>query len=87
LKLKFQIFSFKLTKKLAKACIKYDKWKAKNDPSFKPWLYPEQMTIARYNPSEIGTFDVNETLTCSANTGEANVGENTVQIDDFVKDD
>jgi hypothetical protein len=45
------------------------------------------MTIARYNPSEIGTFDVNETLTCSANTGEANVGENTVQIDDFVKDD
>lgn len=45
------------------------------------------MTIPRYNPSEIGTFDVNETLTTSANSGEANVGENAVQIDDFVKDD
>lgn len=72
---------------MAKACIKYDKWKASNQPSYKPWLYPEQMTIARYNPNEIGTFDVNETLITSANTGEANVGENTVEIDNFVKDD
>ena len=45
------------------------------------------MTIARYNPGEIGNFDVNETLTTSANTGEANVGENAVQLDDYVKDD
>ena len=74
-------------KKLAKACIKYDKWKANNEPSYKPWLFPEQMTIARYNPTEIGTFDVNETLTTSANNGEGNVGENTVELDNFVKDD
>ena len=45
------------------------------------------MTIARYNPSEIGTFDVNETLTASANTGEANVKENAVEMDNFVKDE
>jgi hypothetical protein len=45
------------------------------------------MTIARYNPSEIGAFDVNETLTTSANSGEATVGENTVEIDNFIKDE
>ncbi|UJR36852.1 hypothetical protein I4U23_029565 [Adineta vaga] len=77
----------KLMKKLAKACTKYDKWKATNQPHHKPWLNPEQMTLPRYNPNEIGTFDVNETLTASANTGEANVGENAVEIDSFVKDD
>jgi len=76
-----------LTKKLAKACTKYDKWKAKNNPNFKPWLNPEQMTIERFKPNEIGTLDVNETLTTSANTNEATVGENAVEIDNFVKDD
>lgn len=74
-------------KKLAKACTKYDQWKAKNQPAFKPWLNPDQVTLARYNPGEIGTFDVSETLTASANTGEAAVGENAVEIDNFVKDD
>jgi hypothetical protein len=74
-------------KKLAKACIKYDKWKSTHEPSYKPWLNPEQMTLPRYKPSEIGTFDVNETLTTSADNGEATVGENTVEIDNYVKDD
>lgn len=74
-------------KRLAKACTKYDTWKAKNQPEHKPWSFPEQMTIARYKPTEIGTFDVNETLTASANTGEGAVGENTVEIDNYVKDD
>ncbi|CAF4963114.1 unnamed protein product [Rotaria socialis] len=82
-----KVLAPKLMKRLGKACTKYDNWKAKNQPSHKPWLYPEQMTIARYIPSEIGIFDVNETLTASANTGEATVGENTVEIDNFVKED
>ena len=45
------------------------------------------MTIARYNPSEIGAFDVNETLTTSSNTSEATVGENAVEIDNYIKDE
>jgi hypothetical protein len=74
-------------KKLAKACMKYEKWKAKNDPSHKPWVNPEQMNIPRYKPSDIGAFDVNETLIASANSSEATVGENSVEIDNYVKDD
>ncbi len=80
-------FSIKIIKKLAKACSKYEKWKGKNQPSFKPWLYPEQMTVARLNPDDIGKFDAMETLTASVNTGEATIRENSVEIDNFAKDD
>jgi hypothetical protein len=74
-------------KKLGKACTKYDKWKSKHQPSHKPWLYPEQVTVGRLNPADIGTFSAEETLTASADTGEATIGENAVQIDDLVKEE
>jgi len=69
-------------KKLSKACTKYDKWKAKNQPSFKPWLYPEQMNAERLKPDDIGKFDAKETLTASGDSGEATIRENAVQMDD-----
>ena len=53
----------------------------------KPWLYPDQLTVPRLNPADLGTFNAQETLTASADTGEAAIGENAVQIDDLVKDD
>lgn len=74
-------------KKLTKACSKYEKWKSKNSPHLKPWIYPEQMTVARLNPADLGTFNAEETLIASADTGEAAIGENAVQIDDFVKEE
>lgn len=74
-------------KKLAKACGKYEKWKAKNQPSFKPWVNPEQMPAARLNPADIGVFNARETLVSSADSSEAAIGENAVAIDDFVKED
>jgi hypothetical protein len=71
---------------LTKACAKYEKWKSKNQPSFKPWLYPEQMSSVRLNPADIGTFNAQETLVASANNGEATIGENTVSMDQFDKE-
>uniref|UniRef100_A0AC35U0R3 START domain-containing protein n=1 Tax=Rhabditophanes sp. KR3021 TaxID=114890 RepID=A0AC35U0R3_9BILA len=40
----------KILKKLHKVCLEYPDWKAKNQPSFKPWLFPEQvMHLPRIN--------------------------------------
>jgi hypothetical protein len=74
-------------KKLTKACSTYEKWKVKNQPSFKPWLYPEQMTSVRLNPTDIGTFNAEEMSRDSIENSEATIGENVVAIDDFVRDD
>ncbi len=45
------------------------------------------MTAARLNPDDIGKFDAMETLTASVNNGEATIRENSVEIDNFAKDD
>jgi hypothetical protein len=76
-----------VNKKLSKACNKYDKWKAKNQPSYKPSLYPEQMSEIRLNPADIGKFDAKETLIASADSGEGAIEENAVEMDDLVQDD
>ncbi|CAF1467066.1 unnamed protein product [Adineta steineri] len=77
----------KLMKKLMKACGKYEKWKGKHQPQYKPWLYPEQMTAPRINYADIGTFSAEETLIASGDTNEGAIGENAVEIDKFVGDE
>lgn len=74
-------------KKLQKACGKYEKWKSKHQPSFKPWIYPEQMTVNRLNPDDIGQLDTNETLSASKDNDEGSIKENTVQLEKFLSDD
>ncbi|NWQ84492.1 STA10 protein, partial [Columbina picui] len=40
-----QLLAPKAMKKMYKACLKYPEWKAKHEPQFKPWLYPEQSRL------------------------------------------
>nr|CAD7439128.1 unnamed protein product [Timema bartmani] len=42
-----QIFAPKMVKKLLKASRGYPQWKQDNNPNWKPWHYPEQITAPR----------------------------------------
>lgn len=51
-------FAPKLMKKIYKACHDYDTWKSKQkNPRLKPWLYPEQHDLPRYDPKKIGSIN------------------------------
>lgn len=36
-----------MVKTLHKACMQYLTWKPRNNPNYKPWIYPEQISIPR----------------------------------------
>ncbi|RZF39319.1 hypothetical protein LSTR_LSTR000840 [Laodelphax striatellus] len=42
-----QIFGPKMVKNLQKATVGYTEWKQQNNPNWKPWHYPEQITSPR----------------------------------------
>lgn len=39
-------------KKLHKKTLEYEKWKTKNSPEKKPWLFPEQNDLPLYDPAD-----------------------------------
>ncbi|XP_068601536.1 START domain-containing protein 10 [Brachionichthys hirsutus] len=47
------IFAPRAMMKINKACLKYSDWKQRNNPGFKPWLYPEQTTLPSIPLSEL----------------------------------
>jgi len=54
-----QIFGPKMIKNLQKATVGYEDWKAKNNPLWKPWHSPEQMTAPRLSITDVD-FDNEE---------------------------
>jgi len=46
--------------KLQKACRNYSTWKATHSPELKPWLFPEQNSLPRLNPADIGKLELTE---------------------------
>jgi len=45
------------------------------------------MDEKRLNPDDIGKLDAKETLAIAGDSGEGAIGENAVEIDQFVNDD
>lgn len=65
-------------KKINKACLKYLKWKQKHNPSFKPWLCPEQNSLPTIPLSELSIQHA-ESL---ENIDESSLADNTQERDD-----
>lgn len=65
-------------KKLHKATQNYEKWKAKNNPYWKPWIYPDQLDLPRINMDDV--------LSMSSLEAEEVVDETDIKEED-VKDD
>jgi StAR-related lipid transfer protein 10 len=69
-----------MMKKTHKASLKYEKWKLKNNPDYKPWLNPEQMSSPRINWDDIIPVDLS---TINNNVDESNVNEADVDEKDI----
>ena len=66
--------------RIYKASKNYEKWKSSHNPHFKPWLYPEQMTLPRLDMSQIKPLSAGVS---SESIDESGVGEEEIDEDDI----
>lgn len=62
--------------KLHKACTGYDEWKASNNPTYKPWLHPEQNALPVLNKADI--LPINNNSTNEEPSDETDITEDQV---------
>ena len=65
--------------KLQQACRDYPKWKSKHDPRYKPWLYPEQMSLPPLDPNDL--------LAKEENISDNSLDESEIKEEDFREGD
>lgn len=66
----------KVISKLHKACTGYDEWKASNNPTYKPWLHPEQNALPVLNKADI--LPINNNSTNEEPSDETDITEDQV---------
>jgi len=62
--------------KLHRACLLYDEWKRDNEPTFKPWLYPEQSSLPLLKKGDIVAMKYSNT--CADFLSESTATEDQV---------
>lgn len=66
----------KFIKKAHKAALKYDKWKAKHNPTYQPWINPEQIRVPKIDWNDIRQLDRGALMAAQEIPNEAAINEN-----------
>lgn len=77
-----KVFTPKFIKKIYKACLKYDKWKAKHNPENKAWENPEMLQIPKIDMTDIISYDLDSLKNMSED--ESNIKENDLDKNEFI---
>ncbi|KAL5011783.1 hypothetical protein ScPMuIL_010334 [Solemya velum] len=73
----------KVIGRIHKACKDYSDWKRANNPQFKPWLFPEQMTLPHLDMTQIRPLsDVQAQCVSSESIDESGLLEDDIDEDD-----
>ncbi|KAL4230161.1 START domain-containing protein 10 [Mactra antiquata] len=78
-----KILAPKIISRIHKACKNYPRWKSENSPHFKPWIFPEQMTLPRLDQSQIKPLTAGVS---SASLDESAIEEDDVNTEDYMND-
>ena len=72
--------SKQILSRIHKATKNYEKWKSSHNPHFKPWIYPEQMTLPRLDMSQIKPLSSGVS---SESIDESGIGEEEIDENDI----